>query len=304
MTAHRATTAADLTVYSAAEAPDGSGIEVTAKPEAVAQLRAAAAVAGAIPITVTAGTPIRAFTWRWNDTFPLIGGDVLISVDHGGGLNLCSAGLAAEGSGGRDYLVTADHCFAQGAAVFGDGSPVGYFPADPNNLIYGRAFGKIANTNSPYFDTELVDTGRFDGAGTNSDEADSPDGKWYPVPTDHYSYGGDTVCQDGARSYYATGHHIPCGITVGPYYFGNLIWDDNTVHAFQGIEGSISNKYLAGMPGDSGGMVFAEPSAGQTTRDARGQVTGGWSDSTYNYLIWAEAPDILGSVRLGLNPHQ
>jgi hypothetical protein len=124
------------------------------------------------------------------------------------------------------------------------------------------------------------------------------------VPTDHYSYIGDKVCQDGVRSYYTDGHVIPCGISVyNQDYWTYLTWDDSSIHHVQGVLGHITKNYIGALPGDSGAMVFAEPSAGQTTRDARGQVSATGSDSTYNILFWVEAPDILASAGLKLNPY-
>jgi hypothetical protein len=78
--------------------------------------------------------------WRWNDSYPLVSGDVLIA-DGIGGVNgahsQCTAGLTAENSAGRDYLVTADHCFVTGYQVWGDGGPYG----DLNNFDSGDYFG-------------------------------------------------------------------------------------------------------------------------------------------------------------------
>ncbi|GAB2736148.1 hypothetical protein GCM10010442_66430 [Kitasatospora kifunensis] len=106
------------------------------------------------------------------------------------------------------------------------------------------------------------------GAGSNSDEADQPDGQWYPVTSDAYSYKGDSVCQDGARSYY-DGHGVPCGITVtNSDVTYTQAWQDGTVVTVRGVQGFSSG--WVGEPGDSGALVFALVG---NTRQARGQVS-------------------------------
>jgi hypothetical protein len=81
--------------------------------------------------------------WRWNDTYPLVSGYVLIA-DGTGGMNgahsLCTAGLTAANSADRDYLITADHCFVTGYQVWGDGGPYG----DLSN--FGKHFPLLQST--------------------------------------------------------------------------------------------------------------------------------------------------------------
>ena len=286
--------AADVSIYSAAEAPDGSGILVTAKPSAISstfKANLATATGTGIPVTVTAGQPGESLAWRWNDTIPFIGGDVVVGPARGGGRGACTTGLATE-KGGRDYILTADHCFPSGSPAYGEGDATGTY-----NFTYGNHFGTVTATND-HWDAEAIDTGRSGGVGSNSDEADQPAGKWYAVTSEHYSYNGQSVCQDGARSYY-TGHGVPCGIVVDNQ---DITWtetfDDGTTHSVRGVEGK-KTAYV-GIQGDSGGLVFTISSS--TTRDGRGQVVYGIFGST-NYLRWTEAPDILGAFGMVLNPH-
>ncbi|HEV3170247.1 MAG TPA: hypothetical protein VGZ32_07905 [Actinocrinis sp.] len=141
--------------------------------------------------------------------------------------------------------------------------------------------------------------GRYNGGGTNSDEADQPVNTWYAVTSDAYSYNGDGVCQDGARSYY-TGHGVPCSTVVyNEDYTTNLTWDDGTVHTVRGVLGRTTG--YASTQGDSGALVFVV--TGASTRQARGQVSAGGSAGGYNLLFWTEAPDILNHYNLHLNPH-
>jgi hypothetical protein len=294
-------TAADLTVYSAAAAPDGSGVQVTAKASAIPELRAsliphihamaARAEAPRVPITVTPGTPVTADTWRWNDTYPWIGGDVILGPAYTSGYrDQCTTGIAAEDNG-DDVLITAAHCFPDGSHTYGEGDAVGTW-----GFNYGHYFADVIASDDSW-DAEVVDTGMLSGSGTNSDEADQPSGQWYPVDSDAYSYNGQSVCQDGARSYY-DGHGVPCGIkVVNEDITYNLKWDDGTVHSVRGVEGQSSG--WATEQGDSGGLVFSVENS--TDRQARGIVSGSSGNST---MFWTEAPDILNHFNLKLNPYQ
>src|SRR5205085_545920 len=67
-----------LSIYTAAPAPDGSGIQITAKAGTTDRVHELAGRSSAgIPVTVTPGNPMTTTEWRWNDATPFIGGDVL-----------------------------------------------------------------------------------------------------------------------------------------------------------------------------------------------------------------------------------
>jgi hypothetical protein len=159
--------------------------------------------------------------------------------------------------------------------------------------------GTVSSVNA-YWDTEAISTGKSYGSGSNSDEADQPTNQNYAVNSDAYSYNGDSVCQDGARSYY-TGHGVPCGIEViNQDVTYRLTWDDGSVHTVRGVEGYAWKSGWAVTQGDSGGLVFSVN--GTTTRQARGSVSAS-SDGTV-HIYWTEAPDILSGFGLHLNPYQ
>lgn len=175
MAASKVSKASQLTVYSAAAAPDGSGVQVTARPPAVAQVRArdsriyatanGAPGGPAIPVTVTAGSPVKAATWRWNDTAPFIGGDVLLGTSSAGE-EQCTSGVAAENSStGEDYIITADHCYTIGTSVYGEGDPVGDWYGTCGNYV-----GEVTSGDD-YWDAQIIDTGRQWGTGSISAEA-------------------------------------------------------------------------------------------------------------------------------------
>ncbi|MFE9427825.1 hypothetical protein ACFYNO_33245 [Kitasatospora sp. NPDC006697] len=294
MKANKPAKGAQPLIYSAAEAPDGSGIQVQAAPAAVDRVQALLA-GNDIPATVTAGAAAASGDgWRWNDGAPFIGGDVLIGPSHRAGYSTqCTAGMAVEDQSGNDYLITADHCFqtSSNAQIFGEGDPVGTW-----NYNHGTYVGWIGGLDLPKWDAQIIATGGQYGSGTNSDEADQPDGRWYAVTSDAYSYNGESVCQDGARSYY-DGYGVPCGITVSNQdisYF--LTWDDGTTVTVRGVEGKKNG--WASEHGDSGALVFTV--SGSTSRQARGIVS---ADFGYGTLLWTEAPDILNAYGVSLNPH-
>jgi hypothetical protein len=276
-------------VYSAGPTATGSGLSITAGHTARLAPRLAAA-AGGIPVTVSRGRPSRLFTWRWNDTAPFIGGDV---VNDGNAL--CTSGMAAENSSGTDYILTADHCFNKNETIYGEGDPVG----EPFFSL-GNRIGTVTITDE-YVDSEAINTGKSNGAGSNSDEADQPQGKWYPVTADIYAGTGAGVCQDGDATYYnydgqsPTPPLVPCDMKVVATGVDQTFDIHGTNIELQGDEASC-NPYC-GQPGDSGAMVF-EVTDG--TRKVVGDLTGAASNGD---LFWVPAPVQLADIGLTLNPH-
>ncbi|MFG3223775.1 hypothetical protein ACGF07_03170 [Kitasatospora sp. NPDC048194] len=280
-------------VYSVAVNPDGSGLTVAGKSDKLDSIRSAiatgfAADLTAAPVTVQAGDPVTAASWRWNDSAPFIGGDVLVGSAHSGGTSLCTSGLVLDGANGGD-LVTAAHCFRQGTDVYGEGDSVGDFYG-----THGHKIGHVVNTN-PYWDAQVIEVPGSNGSGTASDEADQPAGRWYRVKGVSYSYNGQSVCQDGTHSYYS-GHGVPCGIKVqNDDVRYRLAWDDGSVHTVRGVMGHNAN--WAVTEGDSGALVFSVTNG--TDRRARGIVSG---QSGNTNLYWTEAQDIINAMGVGLNP--
>ncbi|MDH6129204.1 hypothetical protein [Kitasatospora sp. GP82] len=89
---------------------------------------------------------------------------------------------------------------------------------------------------------------------------------------------------------------MPCGINVTNHdVYYNITWDDGTVITVRGVQGQSSG--WTAEHGDSGALVFTV--SGSTTRQARGIMSAGGGGTVY----WTEAPDILNSWNLHLNPH-
>ncbi|MFE9499378.1 hypothetical protein [Streptomyces collinus] len=284
--------ASEEVYYGAAPNADGSGITVEVKPSALRGVKAHGNRLNGIPVTYVPGKIKTAASWRWNDTRPQIGGDVLIGNSRKSGyVEQCTSGIAAENSHGRDYLITAAHCYPNGTGVYGEGGRT----AGRWTYTKGHYFGKVTSTKDGW-DAQVIDSGLYNGKGFNSDEADKPSGKWYAVNNSAYSYYGQNVCQDGARSYY-NGKGVPCNImTVRDDYRYTVKWEDGSTHHIRGVQGH--GTYTC-TQGDSGGLVFTINDGSH--RQARGIVS---ANSGTDYIYWTEATDILHSFGLKLNPHQ
>lgn len=126
-------------INSVAAAPDGSGLQATTTSSTadlgtpagrnwLAAASSALTTAAGLSVAVSPGTPIEAATWRWNDTYPLIGGDVILGPSHRSGYReQCTTGLAVEDSSGTDFVTAADHCFPGSVSTYGEGDSVGKF---------------------------------------------------------------------------------------------------------------------------------------------------------------------------------
>lgn len=207
-----------------------------------------------------------------------------------GDTGICTSGAAAEDSSGNDYILTAAHCFALGASIYGEGDPTGDFGFTESTHYIGQV-----TSVSGHWDTEVITTCCANGSGSISEEADSPVNTNYPVLSDAYSYDQQHVCQDGAVSYYQ-GHGVPCGIVVLHH---DTTWTvqlpDGSIHTARGCMGTAA--YTA-THGDSGGLVFGFDSAG--LRQARGSVSIGTPDD--KTLWWTETPNSFSAFGLHLNP--
>jgi hypothetical protein len=152
-------------------------------------------------------------------------------------------------------LVTAAHCYPDGAAVYTGWQNNG------RNLI-----GTVAYRSDDY-DAIAIDTAATGSTlGEEWDGACNPNGTCnvYSVTSVGFNYDGDLVCQDG----YTSG--IVCGLLITAE---NTSWrgDNGIIH--YGVEAQQVNGQPGGRSGDSGGLVFAL--VGNNVRQARGIVSGG-----------------------------
>jgi hypothetical protein len=294
-------------VYTVGGAPDGSGIQVTTAASEMAQVHAQTASVmahgglPAIPVTVTAGVrPRPATSWRWDEAEPFTGGAMLLgnSVKSGGYVDFCTSGIMAENSSTyEDYVITAAHCYNPGTTVYGNGAAYGDLSAPC--CTYGNRVGIVTGQNATY-DFETIDTGNELGYGAKSAEADQPEGVTALVPENDFSVSdGESVCQDGAMSYF-TGHGVPCGIKiVNTNVVVNVTWDNGVVHSEDETEATASS--YAVRQGDSGGLVFTI--CGSNCRSATGLVSAeGGSTDPSKILYFTDAWKILQSTGLSLAP--
>jgi hypothetical protein len=104
----------------------------------------------------------------------------------------------------------------------------------------------------------------------------------YDVAGYNWSYNGDMTCQDGLSI------GIRCGLLVTNGY---IIWTELATGAQHvGVQANQVDDHVAGLEGDSGGLVFALVGWG---REARGIVSARWRDTN---LRWTEAPAIFSSM--------
>ncbi|MGW1159262.1 peptidase [Streptomyces sp. NPDC002513] len=300
-------------IYTAAVAADGSGLQVSVdKPgtalasaarTASAQLASSnTATVSGVTVTISKGQAASTTSWadtKWHDSSPYIGGDQLTDGSY-----YCSAGLpAVRTSDNTPFMITAGHCFSTNDPVYtgGGSTPTMGDYYDGLTGTLGNSVGTVASVSTAW-DAETIS-----GSNNNSDESDST--TWHPVTSDAYSYNGDMVCQDGDASFFMQQGTV-CGIQVTNQDITYSITDWTGTHNVRGVEGTrLPGNPWANAHGDSGAMVF---SVSGSTRQARGIVSAGLDpccysygtegDMAFNYILWTEAPDILGHFGMKLNP--
>ncbi|MFD7663624.1 peptidase [Streptomyces sp. NPDC059788] len=290
-------------IHTVAVAADASALEIAVdKPGAATKSAAArrepsargAAPSQDVPLVFKQGRRISpaARTWadvRWKDGTPFIAGDVLTD-----GEQYCSAGLpAVRKSDNKRVMVTAAHCFANGAKITtGSGTTptFGKFYEGLNGLR-GNYVGTVTGVSTAWDAEQLI------GTDNNADVSETTGYK--PVTSVAYSHNGDFVCQNGAASFFMRQETV-CGIKVTN---DDITYNLDTGWKVRGVEGTR----LPGNPwtvahGDSGSMVYT---ANGSARQARGIVSAlaePYQTNAGSYMYWTEATDIFNHFGLKLNP--
>ncbi|MFE9692532.1 hypothetical protein [Micromonospora sp. NPDC005806] len=273
----------DLTIESVAIPADGSSLRVRAMDVARARHGLSArtarlqSLATSVPVTVEqaeAGSDKS----RLRDTPQWISGEALTQTsDPSSIVWTCTSGLPARrNSDGRSFLITAAHCYGDGATVY-----TGWESGGRNRI------GTVARRDN------LDDAIAIDTSSTGTTASREWDGKRpgpyqvLDVTLSAFSYNGDLTCQDG----YTSG--IVCGLRVNN---GNVTWTGSNGVVHRGVEAHQVNGTTAAQPGDSGGLVFALLSG--NVRQARGvnSYAGG------TMLRWTEAPYIFSNFGMTLAP--
>lgn len=269
-----------FTVSLAGSSVDGGVIELAVdKPAAarayfaspaVAQRRAAA---GATEARITQAPPSRPLT-RWNDSSPFYAGAAL--GPPSGGRSNCTSGIPAVSTwDGRQWLVTAGHCYDVGDHVSAAG---------------GNYIGQVK------YDLPAIDAA-FIEAPTYRYTWDGVDATGYS----RYLNGvrnvavGDFTCQLGYNS------KVVCNIRT--VYAGNASWTVNGTTVW-GSYGVPHYGGIVGRGGDSGGPVIYINNA--ESRQLNGIVSVGYGcDSAkdcYTGLGWVDVWSIFNTFAIKLNP--
>ncbi|GLF94267.1 trypsin-like serine protease [Streptomyces yaizuensis] len=256
---------------------DGGTIELSVdKPQAARSwLTGRQAAASATPVRVrqapaSAATPVT----RWNDIPPFYAGAAL--GPGWGAQSYCTSGIPAISTwDGRQWLVTAGHCYGVGTQVTTAG---------------GNNVGRV-EYNRADLDAALIETR------TNRFTWDGVDATGYT----RYLNGvrnvavGDFTCQLGYNS------KVVCNIRT--VYAGNAVWNFGTGP----IRGSYGVPHAGGVVvrgGDSGGPVIYlnDPES----RQLNGIVSAGWGCDANKICTtavgWVDVWSIFNGFSLKLNP--
>lgn len=269
-----------FTVVLAGSSVDGGTVELAVdKPEAARAHFASATVARqrsatAAPEIRISKAPTTKLLTRWNDTAPFYAGAALGPAS--GGQSYCTSGIPAISTwDGRQWLVTAAHCYGVGANVYTAG---------------GNFIGQVKYTR-PAIDSAFIE------ARTNRYTWDGVDATGYT----RYLNGvrnvavGDFTCQLGYNS------KVICNIRTTQA--GTASWSANgtTVRGSWGVPHSGG---VVGRGGDSGGPVIYinDPNSRQLNGiisvgsgcDANKVCTGG--------LGWVDVWSIFNDFAIKLNP--
>ncbi|MFB7182537.1 hypothetical protein ACFCYI_33095 [Streptomyces sp. NPDC056257] len=269
-----------FTVSLAGSSVDGSAIDLSVdKPEAarayfdspaVARQREAA---GATPVRITQAPPSRPLN-RWNDTSPFYAGAALGPAS--GSRSYCTSGIPAVSTwDGRQWLVTAGHCYNVGDNVWAAG---------------GNYIGQV-KFKKPEIDSAFIE------APTHRYTWDGVDANGYT----RYLNGvrnvavGDFTCQLGYNS------KVVCNIRT--VYAGNARWNVNGTDVW-GSYGVPHAGGIVGRGGDSGGPVIFinDPNS----RQLNGIVSYGWgcnaAQECSTGLGWVDVWAIFNGFAIKLNP--
>jgi hypothetical protein len=269
-----------FTVTLAGTSVDGGTIELAVDDPGAAQayfgspaVAGRRAAASATPVKVRqapAATPLS----RWNDSSPFYAGAAL--GPGSGGQSYCTSGIPAVSTwDGRQWLVTAGHCYGVGTSVYTAG---------------GNYVGRV-EFRKPELDASFIE------APTNRYTWDGTDATGYT----RYLNGvrnvavGDFTCQLGYNS------KVVCNIRT--VYAGNASWNISGTTVW-GSYGVPHYGGVVGRGGDSGGPVIYinDPNS----RQLNGIVSAGWGCDANKVcstgLGWVDVWSIFNGFAIKLNP--
>jgi hypothetical protein len=215
--------------------------------------------------------------YRWADSTPFIAGDLLTD-----GRMYCSAGIPAVSFQNIQELFTAAHCFGDDAYVYTGNSSMRN-SWDFSSL--GNYVGRVSHV-SPDLSTDTIQIDQTYGSsspGNNADEGDT-NSTYHPITRIDHAYPNQYVCQDGIVEYYILGR-VVCNIIVDnndtQVTYSGTVRGTYTVYGSLGhaLDNDSRGNKVAGMAGDSGGLVFTNLNDG--TKDAVGMFSGYSADFLY-----------------------
>ncbi len=267
-----------FTVSLAGSSVDGGVIELAVdKPAAANAYLASPAVAqrraaGATEIRITQGAESKPLS-RWNDSSPFYAGAALGPAF--GTQSNCTSGIPAVSTwDGRQWLVTAGHCYNVGDYVYAAGG----------NYI-GQVKYKVATLDALFIETP---TNRYTWDGTDA------------TGYSRYLNGvrnvavGDFTCQLGYNS------KVVCNIRT--VYAGNAAWNVNGTTVW-GSYGVPHYGGVVGRGGDSGGPVITINDT--NSRQLNGIVSVGYgcgASGCTTGLGWVDVWSIFNGFSIKLNP--
>ncbi|NXY96099.1 hypothetical protein HYE82_17245 [Streptomyces sp. BR123] len=201
---------------------------------------------------------------RQNDSAPYYAGAALDNV--GSTLARCTSGIPAVSTwDGRQWLVTAGHCYAEGNAVHTNG---------------GRYVGNVWRV-LPHVDAAFIETPTYRRTWDGFDTA----GYSRYLNGVRSNLVNDEVCQLGYNS------RVVCGIRVT-----NVEYDHFGVITTVGVQ---KDGFTAARGGDSGGPVVTVNHP--DSRQLNGIIRGGWQGYPA-WVVWVDVWDIFNAFAIKLNP--
>ncbi|MER7047505.1 GDSL-type esterase/lipase family protein [Streptomyces jumonjinensis] len=259
---------------------DGSGLKASVEggeAEAARLTKAVTAAGLGVPVTVTAGGEVPTSLGRRDN--PGLGGAQMVTP-------VCSTGFAVR-YGGKDAMLTADHCFPRG---YGDGRHSVGPEGQPNGPVFGsRVSPKRWNDKRHgYVDVAVLDQSYgtvYEPSIWTGGRAGYPDTTQQAVPVTaaQKPAEGNWVCQSGARS----GEVCNIRVTAAVDTYSADVTDSegNTTTTFYAGGWQAKKRVTAGdsstiaaRSGDSGGPVYfsaGEDAGTGSTVTAAGIVSAG-----------------------------
>jgi len=230
-------------------------------------------------VVVTPEGPARPFYSRAYDINPWNGGS-FISTN---GQSFCTSGPAVKGSTGKEYILTAGHCYVSPGQTVSTYSRSTWqqYPGNATPPFFGNAKAELTAAGVNGYDLAVISVDEGGGASGLNFRTDPPTQSSSGAPQKRTITGtvGTRMCMSGAFS----GERCAAEVDIfnGVFIEGQRYLDPHVHHANRLVR-DTSGEPLAG-PGDSGGPVYqVQPDGlaisgiilgGQSNVDGNGALT-------------------------------